>query len=148
MEKIYFDEVAIGDKETAGPYELTRDEIIEFASKFDPEPFHTDEELASSSIFGGLTASSAHLFAIAYALSHQRERRLAVVAALGIEAMEFPNPGRPGDELSFSMTILDKRESKSRPDRGIVRVQTTVSNQAGEPVIRYELKIMVARHPG
>ena len=91
------------------------------------------------------TASSAHLFAIAYALSHLRERRLAVLAGLGIEQMEFPNPARPGDLLSFSMTILDKRESKSRPDRGIVRVHTVVSNQHGEPVVDYKLKVMVAR---
>ncbi len=145
MEKIYLEDVTIGDKESAGPYELTRDEIISFAARYDPEPFHTDEQAAASSIFGGLTASSAHLFAIAYALSHLRERRLAVLAGLGIEQMEFPNPARPGDLLSFSMTILDKRESKSRPDRGIVRVHTVVSNQHGEPVVDYKLKVMVAR---
>ena len=147
MEKLYFEDVSVGDREKAGPYKLSREEIIRFATKFDPEPFHTDEAAASRSIFGGLTASSAHMFSVAYALSHQRKQRLAVLAALGIEEMEFPNPGRPGDELTFNMTILEKRESKSRPDRGIVRIQTVISNQNAERVVDYKLKLMVARRP-
>jgi acyl dehydratase len=145
--KVYFEEATVGSCDITGPYKLTRDEIVEFATKFDPEPFHTDEGAASRSIFGGLTASSAHMFSVAYALSHEQSQRLAVLAALGIEEMEFPNPARPGDELMFECTILEKRESKSRPDRGIVRVRTVLLNQNRETVIDYKLKVMVARRP-
>jgi acyl dehydratase len=147
VEKIYFEDAEIGDSETTGDYLLSKEEIVEFAKKFDPEPFHTDDAAAAASIYGGLTASSAHVFAVAYALAHRRKRRLAVLAALGIEEMEFPNPARPGDRLSFTITFLDKWESRSRPDRGIVRVRSVVSNEHGDPVVDYKLKVMVARRP-
>jgi acyl dehydratase len=147
MEKLYFEDILIDDCETAGPYKLSREEIIQFATKFDPYLFHTDEAVASRSIFGGLTASGAHMFSVASALAHQRHREWATLAALGVEELEFPNPGRPGDELMYKMTALEKRESKSRPDRGVVRIQTVVSNQNEEPVVAFKAKVMIARRP-
>ena len=142
---IFFEDVEVGDKEKAGPYLLTKEENIQFAKQFDPELFHTDEEFASSSIYGGLTASSSHTIAIACALRHRCEKRMTILAPLAIDEMKFPCPARPGDELFFAMTILEKRELKSKPDRGIIRVNTVLSNGKGEPVLDYNHTLMVAR---
>ncbi|SEI53659.1 MaoC/PaaZ C-terminal domain-containing protein [Pseudomonas sp. NFACC07-1] len=142
---IYFDDVEVGYTEQAGPYYLDKQEIIDFATRYDPERFHTDEAFASASLYKGLTASSSHLIAIAYALSHRRQNRMSILAPLGMDEMRFPNPARAGDELHYSMSILEKTESKSKPDRGILRVKIVITNGKGEPVLDYVHTLLVAR---
>ena len=145
---MYFEEAEIGAVFTTGPRLVTKDEIIHFAKQYDPVPRHIDEEAAARSIFGGLTASSAHTFAMFISLTPRLQPRLRVLAGMGWDELRLPNAVRPGDELDLETTVLEKRESKSKPDRGIVRNQIRVRNQRREFVLQAISTIFVARRPG
>ena len=145
---LYFEDAEIGAVFTAGPRLVTKDEIIHFAMQYDPVPRHIDEEAAARSIFGGLTASSAHTFAMFISLTPRLQPRLRVLAGLGWDELRLPNAVRPGDELDLETTVLEKRESKSKPDRGIVRNQVRLRNQRRELVLQAISTILVARRPG
>ena len=148
MPLLYFEDREVGDSSTAGPYLVTKSEIIQFAKQYDPVPRHIDEEAAARSIFGGLTASSAHTFAMFISLTPRLQPRLRVLAGMGWDELRLPNAVRPGDELDLETTVLEKRESKSKPDRGIVRNQIRLCNQRREPVLQGISTILVARRPG
>jgi acyl dehydratase len=117
MTNLYFEELQIGSHSAAGPYLLSRDEIIRFATQYDPIPRHIDEEVAARSAFGGLTASGSHTFAIFILLTGQLQPHFQVLMGLGWDEVRLPNPVRPGDELDLEMTVLEMRESKSKSDR-------------------------------
>lgn len=143
--ELYFDDVEVGYAEAHGPYELRKDEIVEFARKYDPEKFHTDETFANSSIYRGLTASSSQMLPIAYALSHRGKNRMTILAPLSIDEVKFPNPARPGDQLYYSMEIIEKTESKSKPDRGVLKAHIKIANKSGDLVLDYKHTLLVAR---
>jgi|SRR6516225_3760235 len=148
MTSLYFEEAEVGKLRRAGPYLVSRDEIIEFAKKYDPQPFHIDEEASSRSVFGGLTASSAHTFAIVISLLPKvQPYSLRFLAGLGWDELRLPIPVRPGDELDLEVAILEKRESKSHSDRGIVRGQIYLRNQKREIVFQGINNVLVARRP-
>ena len=148
MTVLYFEEAEVGKLRTAGPYLVSRNEIIEFAQKYDPQPFHIDEEAAARSVFAGLTASAAHTFAILISLlSKTQPYSLRVLAGLGWDELRLPLPVRPGDELELEVAILEKRESKSNSDRGVVRNQIHLHNQKREIVLRCIGTVLVARQP-
>ncbi|QOZ71727.1 MaoC/PaaZ C-terminal domain-containing protein [Bradyrhizobium arachidis] len=148
MTRIYFEDAEIGTTRKAGPYLVSKEEIIQFAKQYDPIPRHIDEEAAARSIFGGLTASSAHTFAVFISLTPKLQPRpLHVLAGMGWDELRLPNPVRPGDELSLEATILEKLESKSKPDRGIVRNQIRLCNQRNEIALQCIGTILVARRP-
>jgi acyl dehydratase len=145
---LYFEDAKIGTICTAGPYLVTKDEIIQFAQQYDSVPRHLDEEAAARSIFGGLTASSAHTFAVFISLTPKLQPRLHVLAGMGWDELRLPNAVRPGDELDLETTVLEKRESKSKSDRGIVRNQIWLRNQRREIVLQGISSILVARRSG
>jgi acyl dehydratase len=145
MANLYFDELQIGIRSAAGPYLLSTDEIIRFATQYDPIPRHIDEEAAARSLFGGLTASGSHTFAIYVLLTGQLQPHFQVLMGLGWEEVKLPNPVRPGDELDLEMTVLEMRESKSKADRGIVRNRNILRNQKREIVLECVSNIFVAR---
>jgi len=147
MTNLYFEELEIGTRSAAGPYRVSRDEIIEFAKKYDPVPRHLDEEAAARSVFGGLTACSAHTFSIFILLTTRLQPRLHVLAGLSWDKLRLPQPVRPGDELDLETTVLEMRESKSKPDRGIVGTGVLLRNQRREPVLECTSNILVARRP-
>jgi acyl dehydratase len=147
MAHLYFEDAEVGTTSKAGPYLVSKDEIIQFAKQYDPLPRHIDEEAAARSIFGGLTASSAHTFAVFIALTPKLQPRLHVLAGMGYDELRLPNPVRPGDELDLETNTLEKRESKSKPDRGIVRNQVRLLNQRNEIVLQCVSNILVARRP-
>ena len=147
MTNLYFEDLEIGTRSAAGPYPVSRDEIIEFAKKYDPVPRHIDEEAAARSVFGGLTACSAHTFTIFILLTTQLQPRLHVLAGLSWDKLRLPHPVRPGDELELETTVLEMRQSKSRPDRGIVGTGVLLRNQRREPVLECTSNIFVARRP-
>ncbi|MET4272616.1 MULTISPECIES: MaoC/PaaZ C-terminal domain-containing protein [unclassified Bradyrhizobium] len=129
MASLYFDQAEIGQLRTAGPYLVSSEEIVEFARKYDPQPFQTDQDAAARSVFAGLTASGAHTFAILISLlSKTQPYALRIIAGLGWDELRLPVPVRPGDELNLEVAILEKRESKSKPDRDIVRVLQCINN--------------------
>ena len=139
----HFEDYRVGGVARAGEYLVTREEIIEFASKWDPQPFHIDEKAAEESDFGGLVACGCHTLAIAIWLMNRKEIRPCIVAGFGWDELRFPNPVRPGDRLSVTVECLEKRPSASRPQCGIVHTLCTVSNQRGSQVLRFKDTILV-----
>jgi acyl dehydratase len=147
MISLFFEETEVGNTRTAGPYFVSKDEIVEFATKYDPRPFHIDEQVAARSVFAGLTASSAHTFSILTLLMNKLEPSLRILAGLGWDELRLPIPARPGDELYLESTVLEKRESKSKFDRGVVRSQIQLRNQKREVLLQGISTILVARRP-
>ena len=147
MTDLYFEDAEIGATSKAGPYLVSKEEIIRFATQYDPVPRHLDEEAAARSIFGGLTASSAHTFAVFISLTPKLQPRLHVFAGMGWDELRLPNPVRPGDELDLELIVLEKRESKSKPDRGIVRNQVRLRNQRRKIVLQCISNVLIARRP-
>jgi acyl dehydratase len=144
----YFEDFQVGGEEVIpAEYLVTKDEIIEVAKKWDPQPFHIDEKAAERSGFGGLIASSPHVFAIYAWLGNQLQDRAAALAALGFDELRLPNPVRAGDRLSCTARCIDKRESRSKPDRGIVWSESVVTNQHGEIVLSAKSTAMIAKRP-
>ena len=123
------------------------DEIFQFAEKYDPRPFHIDEAAAARSVFAGLSASAAHTFAIFYSLTNKLHPPIRAIAALGYDELRLPNPVRPDDELDLDVRVLEKRESKSKSDRGIFRFRAFLRNQRRETVLECISNILVARRP-
>ena len=147
MATLYFEDFVIGATRSYGGYEVSKEEIVEFARRWDPQPFHVDEAVAQASVFGGLTASACHTFAISSVLTSRHPDVIKNVAALGFEELRFPNPVRPGDRLSFASECIDRRESRSRPDVGIVTMRSTLANQDGRPVMTMKASFMVQKRP-
>lgn len=147
MANLYFEELQIGGRSTAGPYLVLKESIIRFAKEYDPIPRHVDEEVAARSTFGGLTASGSHTFAIYILLTGQLQPHFQVLMGLGWDEVKLPNPVRPSDELDLEMTVLEVRESKSKPDRGIVRNRNILRNQKRETVLECISNIFVERRP-
>lgn len=147
----YFEDFELGQK-IVGPedYFVTKEEILEFGRRWDPAPFHADEEAAKKTMFGGIVAPGAFLLAIQTCLMHRYEDRVgrsAALARLETNDMRFINPVRPGDSLFFEMECVAKRESQSRPDRGIITDAITLKNQKGEIVMTLKNTILVAKRP-
>lgn len=145
---VYFEDIEVGQKWVKSMrYQVGKEEIIEFARRWDPRYFHVDPEAAVSSVFGGLVACSAHIFSILSWFGTHGERRTASMAALGFDDLHMRRPVRPGDTLSCSFTYLEKRESKSKQDRGIVRTSASLSNQQDIEVFSAVITTMVAKRP-
>ncbi len=147
MTSLYFEDVKIGDGCVAGPYLVTKSEIIQFAKQYDPVPENIDEKAAKRSIFGGLTACSPHNFSIYILLTTQLRPRLHFLAGLGWDELRMPNAIRPDDELDLELRILEKRESKSKFDRGILRLRILLRNQRRETVLECIVTVLIARRP-
>ena len=147
MANLYFEVGEVGTRSTAGPCLITKSEIIQFAKQYDPAPRHIDEEAAARSVFGGLSASSAHTFAIFILVTTRLQPRFLVLAGMGWDELRLPNPVRPGDELDLEVTVLETRESKSKSDRGIMRNRVLLRNQKRKTVLECIGNILVARRP-
>jgi len=147
---IHFEDVTVGDTHRFGRYEVTREEIIEYARQFDPQPFHLDEEAARDSMFGGLIASGWHTGAMFIRMVVEHEvPRSATTGALGFDNLKWLKPVRPGDVLSVENRIAETIESRSRRDVGIVKVDSRVLNQRDEPVMTLTSLVLYRRRsPG
>ncbi len=145
MSVLYYQDIEIGQTVHVGEYEVTKDDVVAFASKWDPQPFHIDEHAAAASIYRGLIASGSHIMAIRTWLLHHMPVPPVILAGLGWDEVRFPNPARVGDRLSLRIEWLEKRESQTRPDRGIVHSRITVTNQDGQPVLVHKDTILVAK---
>ena len=143
---IFFEDVIVGDVIHAGPYIIPKDELVAFASIWDPMPMHTDEEFAAR--HGGLTASGLYLFAIKMRLVHTLPLRRSVIASFGYDEMRFHRPARPGDALTLKLEWTAKRPSQSKPDRGVVTGRYSLVNAAGEDVMSHlDTVLMRLRNP-
>ena len=148
MSDVYFEDLTTDYRTSIGPYVLGREEIIEFASRWDPYPFHTDESTARESIFGGLTGSSSQPFALTGLIYARGEEEIALVANLGSEDLRFPSPLRPGDEISLASECLARRPSEPRRGIGIVTSVSRLTNQRQETVMEMKSSFMVRRRQG
>ncbi len=143
--KIYYEDYIVDENiDIPVTYSVTKEEIVEMASRWDPQPFHIDEEAANNSMFGGLVASSAHIFPIFVWLGQQGGRDVAALSALGFDKMRLHAPLRPGDQISYQYHCVEKRLSKSKPHCGIVRSVSTMRNQRGEKVFTIEVVSLIA----
>ena len=126
-------------------YEVTEEEIIEVGTRWDPQIFHINPEKAKKTIFGGLVASTAHMFAIYSWLGNtQREKEeIATVSSLGYKNMQWHLPVRPGDKITMKTMIINTRISRSRPDTGIVEMKHEMYNQKKEMVFSVSDAFMV-----
>jgi acyl dehydratase len=145
-QRLAFEDLADGDRRTFGPRVLTREEIIAFARDWDPQPFHLDEEAAKRSPFGGLIASGWQTAALCM--------RLAVDGLLagstsmgspGVEDLRWLKPVRPGDALTLEVGLDEVTPSRSKPDRGSVKVSYVCKNQRGETVMTMSARVIFLR---
>ena len=146
MDLLFFEDIDVGETPLSGAYEVSKEEIIEFATQFDPQPFHLDEEAAKKTLLGGLSASGWHTASISMRLLY--DSFLAHVHSMGgpgIDELKWVKPVRPGDRLSLRHKFLDKKESQSRPDLGIIHCQNDLFNQHGELVMTYRAPLMMLR---
>lgn len=142
----YYEDVEIGTTQEFGEYEVTKGEIFEFAEKYDPQPFHTDEDAAEESAFGELVASGWHTASICMRLlvdGFVDDR--ASMGARGVDELRWKQPVKPGDTISVRTEVLDKRVSESDPRRGYVDTRIEGTNQHGDVVISWIALGMVAR---
>ena len=145
---LYFEDLAVGQTFGSGAVTVEPEAIKAFASEFDPQPFHLDEEAARASVFGGLVASGWHTAALTMKLFVGGELKLVGgLIGLGIEDLRWPRPVHPGDVLRVVSEVIGLRPSGSRPDRGILRVRNTTLNQDDQPVMVAVVAMIVPRRP-
>lgn len=146
MTDLYLEDLHAGDRFGSDTIEVTKESIIAFAREFDPQPFHLDTRAAEQSIFEGLSASGWHTAAMSMKLFITGELKLAGGSVgLGVDELRWPRPVRPGDILRLETEILDTRASRSKPDRGIIRIRNVTTNQRGEVVQTFMAFVMVRR---
>jgi acyl dehydratase len=146
---IYFEDLEVGAETYYGSYEVTRDEVLDFARKFDPQPFHLSDEEAAKTHFGRLAASGWHTAAMTMAViaRHVVADEQAGLGSPGIDELRWTRPVYPDDTLHVRGTIVDKTPSRSRPDIGSFRTHTTVTNQDGVPVMSFTSIVLIRRRP-
>lgn len=144
----YFEDIEVGEVWDLGQRVVEAEEIVEFASKYDPQPFHTDAEAAEASFFGGLIASGWHTCAMVMELlaNYIKAEKLASLGAPGMDSCRWLVPVRPGDVLHGRMTVLSARLSSSRP-MGLISVRTEVFNQDKAKVVQLEGVAMYGCRP-
>jgi len=144
-ERLYLDDFHVGQRFASATHVIDAAQIKAFAREFDPQPFHLDEEAAKSTMFGGLVASGWHTAAITMRL--QVESGLPIAGGIiGIGGeMNWPRPTRPGDVLHVESEVKEVTPSRSRPDRGVVRVRSETRNQRDEVVQVLDAKLFVPR---
>ncbi len=142
----YFEDFKVGDVTEVGPVFVSEQEIVDFATRFDPQPFHIDSEAAKSSPFGGLIASGWHTAALFMGM-FVRGILLdsASLGSPGVEEIRWTAPVRPGDTLTGRITITDVQPSKTNANRGTVFTTNEVFNQDGERVMTLKARGFFAR---
>lgn len=133
----FFEDFRPGEVLEFGDYLITEEEIVEFAKRYDPQPFHLDQKAAEQSIYGGLIASGWMTASIVMRmLVDHFISPASSMGSPGVDELRWTKPVRPGDRLKLRVTVVDTRRSESKPDRGIVEVQQEAINQDGETVMR------------
>jgi acyl dehydratase len=143
-QRLYFEDLHVGQRfDTTSSYTVSEAQIKAFATQFDPQPFHLDAEAGRATVFGGLVASGWHTAAITMRLVIEGGPRLAGgTVGLGAE-VSWLKPVRPGDTLTVHGEVLETTPSRSRPNRGRVKMRTETRNQLGDVVQVLISKVMV-----
>jgi acyl dehydratase len=146
---IYFEDLEVGAETYFGSYHVTREEVLEFARKYDPQPFHLSDEEAAKTHFGRIAASGWHTCAMTMAViaRHVVGEEQAGLGSPGVDELRWLKPVYPGDILHVRGTIESKTPSRSRPDMGSFRTLTTVTNQDEVAVLRFTSIVLMRRRP-
>ncbi len=146
---IYFEDLIVGEEKLFGHYDVTREEVLEFARKYDPQPFHLSDEAAAQTHFGRVAASGWHTCAMTMAVivKAMGDEPQASLGSPGVEELRWLRPVYPGDRLTMRGTVIDKAPSRSKPDLGSFRTQTIVTNQDGVDVLRFTSIVLIKRRP-
>jgi acyl dehydratase len=144
----YLEDYNAGDLFDLGSYDITREEIIEFASRYDPFPFHLDDAAAKATPFGGLISSGWMTALIWMRMMHERIIHPdCSLGSPGHEGLKWPAPVRPGDRLQGELKVRDRRVSRSKPGIGFVSFDTTLTKQTGEAVFVIAGSMIVRSRP-
>ena len=145
----YFEDLEIGAETYFGSYDVTRDEILEFARKYDPQPFHLSDEEAAKTHFGRIAASGWHTCAMTMAViaRHVVDDEQAGLGSPGIDELRWRRPVYPGDTLHVHGTIVDKTPSRSKPHMGSFRTEMIVTNQDDQAVMTFTSIVLIRRRP-
>jgi acyl dehydratase len=146
---IYFEDLEVGSETYFGSYDVTREEVLDFAAKYDPQPFHLSDEAAARTYFGRLAASGWHTCAMTMAViaRYVVKDEQAGLGSPGVDELRWLKPVYPGDTLRVHSAIVEKTPSRSKPDIGSFRSRTTVTNQDDEPVLRFTSIVLIRRRP-
>lgn len=146
---IYFEDLETGAETDFGTYEVTREEVIDFARKYDPQPFHLSDEEAAKTHFGRIAASGWHTCAMTMAViaRYVVKDEQAGLGSPGVDELRWLKPVYPGDTLHVRGRIVDKTPSRSKPQIGSFRTETIVTNQHDVPVMRFNSIVLIRRRP-
>ena len=137
---LYYEDIQTGVVQKFGHYEVTRDEVMEFARNYDPQVFHLDDEAAAKTHFGRLSASGWHTASMTMRMmvDNMNDNKQAGLGSPGVEKLRWLKPVYPGDTLRCESETVAKRRSKSRRNMGLLSGRVTVFNQHAEPVLSME----------
>jgi len=144
---LYLDDLHVGDRFVSAEHALDAAQIVEFAARFDPQPFHLDAEAAQDTFFQGLAASGWHTAALTMRLLVDSLPLAKGIIGAGGE-LQWPQPTRPDDVLHVESEVLEIVPSRSRPDRGTVQMRVETRNRSGDVLQRFSPRLVVARRPG
>jgi acyl dehydratase len=144
----WLDDFEVGERFVTQGYTVTEAEIIDFALRYDPQPFHLDVEVAERSPYGGLIASGFQTLLICFRLFIQTGITIdSGIPSPGIDEVRWPAPVRPGDTLHTEVEVLEIKPSRSKPDRGVARMRYVGLNQRGEKVLTFVGNQLILRRP-
>lgn len=146
---IYFEDLQVGAETDYGSYEVTLEEVLEFARKYDPQPFHLSDEEAAKTHFGRIAASGWHTCAMTMGVIARSvvDDEQAGLGSPGIDELRWRKPVYPGDTLHVRGKIVDKTPSRSKPGIGSFRSEMTVTNQDEIPVMTFTSIVLIRRRP-
>ena len=148
---LYYEDIEVGSKQAFGSYEVTLDEVRSFASAYDPQPFHLDEEAAAATHFGRISASGWHTCAMTMRMlvENMKVNAQAGLGSPGVDSLRWKHPVYPGDVLRVETEVLEKRRSQSRPEMGLFKSRSRTLNQDGVIVLEMVSNGMIrTRDPG
>ena len=144
----YLEDFTVGQTHETSSATVHLDEIVEFARRYDPQPFHLDDDAARASIFRGMTASGWFTAALTMRLTVQSGVMKEIgIIGVGIDELRWPRPVRPGDTLRVTLEVVDVKPSERGSPRGILSVRLTTRNQDGEVVLTEIARLIVPRRP-
>ena len=145
----YYEDIEVGATAAFGSYQVTREEVIDFAQRYDPQPFHLSDEAAAQTHFGRLSASGWHTCAMAMSMivENLRNNKQAGLGSPGVDELRWLKPVYPGDTLRCESEVLEKRQSQSRPEMGIFKNRMTVYNQDNVAVMSMVSNGLIATRP-
>ncbi|MEA1071502.1 MaoC family dehydratase [Sphingomonas sp. LY160] len=145
----YFEDMVVGSEALFGHYDVSREEVLEFARAYDPQPFHLSDEEAAKTHFKKIAASGWHTAAMTMRVivNHISEDEQAGLGSPGVDELRWLKPVYPGDRLTVHGKIVDKTPSRSKPEIGSVRTETRVTNQDDVPVMTYTSIVLMRRRP-